>query len=57
MSDSACRPCRDLHKELKFHRTLEEKEGKSKKDSLYKQLDLNTLVERSGSPIEIVIKV
>jgi len=50
------KPCRDLHKELKFHKTLEKKQGTSKRDSMYKQLDLNTLVERTGSPVEIVIK-
>lgn len=57
LSDSACRPCRDLHRELKFYKMLEKKAGTSKRDSLYKQLDLNTLVERTGSPVEIVIKV
>ena len=57
LSDSAYRPCRDLHKELKFQKILEQKQGTSKRDSLYKQLDLNTLVDRSGSPVEIVIKV
>ena len=57
MSDYIFRPCRDLYRELKFHKALEEKEGVSSKDSLYKKAELDTLVERTGSPIEIVIKV
>ena len=36
---------------------LEKKAGTSKKDSQYQYLDLNTLVEKTGSPVEIVIKV
>ena len=43
--------------ELQFQRALEMKEGVSNKDAKYMKLDLNKLVERSGSPIEIVIKV
>lgn len=51
------RPCRDLYRELKFQKQLAKKQGTSKLDSLYKQNDLDTLVERTGVPVEIVIKV
>ena len=51
------RPCRDLARELKFHRAVEKKNGTKQKNSLYWQHDINTLVETSGSPVEVIIKV
>ena len=56
-SHFACRPCRDLLTELKFHKTLEKIQGTSQSKSKYSGLDLNTLVQKSGSPVEIVRKV
>ena len=46
-----------MARELKFHRAVERKNGTSKKNSLYARLDINTLVEKTGSPVEVVIKV
>ena len=51
------RPCGDLARELQFHRAVERKNGTSKKNSLYARLDINTLVEKTGSPVEVIIKV
>ena len=51
------RPCGDLARELEFHRELERKNGTSLRDSLYLQFDINKLVERSGSPVEVIVKV
>ena len=43
--------------ELKFHKTLEKIQGTPLSESKYSGLDLNTLVQKSGSPVEIVRKV
>ena len=51
------RPCGDLARELEFHRELERKNGTSLRDSLYLQFDINKLVEKSGSPVEVIVKV
>ena len=51
------RPCGDLARELEFHRALERKNGTSLRNSLYLQIDINKLVERSGSPVEVIVKV
>ena len=42
---------------MKFHRAVERKNGTKPKNSLYLQLDINDWVERTGSPVEVVIKV
>ena len=51
------RPCGDLARELEFHRALERKNGTTPRNSLYAQLDINELVEKSGSPVEVIVKV
>ena len=51
------RPCRDLARELKFHRAVERKNGTKPKNSLYLRLDINKWVEKTGGPVEVVIKV
>ena len=51
------RPCGDLARELKFHRELGRKNGTSRRNSLYMQYDINDLVEKSGSPVEVIVKV
>ena len=43
--------------ELKFHKTLEKIQGTPRTKGKYSGLDLNTLVQKSGSPVEIVRKV
>ena len=51
------RPCGDLARELQFHRELERKNGTSRPNSLYLQFDINDLVEKFGSPVQVIIKV
>ena len=51
------RPCGDLARELQFHKELERKNGTSRPNSLYLQFDINKLVEKSGSPVEVIVKV
>ena len=51
------RPCGDLARELEFHRELERKNGTSRPNSLYLQFDINDLVEKIGSPVQVIIKV
>ena len=46
-----------MARELQFHRELERKNGTSLRDSLYMQSDINKLVEKSGSPVEVIVKV
>ena len=46
-----------MARELQFHRELERKNGTSRPNSLYLQFDINKLVERSGSPVEVIVKV
>ena len=43
--------------ELKFHRAVERKNGTKPKNSLYLQLDIDDWVEKTGVPVEVVIKV
>ena len=43
--------------ELKFHRAVERKNGTKPKNSLYLRLDINKWVEKTGGPVEVVIKV
>ena len=51
------RPCRDLARELKFHSVVERKNGTKQKNSLYGQHNINTLVDKYESPVEVIIKV
>ena len=46
-----------MARELKFHRAVERKNGTKPKNSLYLRLDINKWVEKTGGPVEVVIKV
>ena len=46
-----------MARELKFHRAVERKNGTKQTNSLYYQHDINTLVEKTGGPVEVIHKV